>query len=84
MIQVCDIGMGAAGVKVFREKQHFIDSYEVMTERAGTINPYLRPEIREFPVVKGLIGPMYNGVDSEFGGTIVRYETPRAHERYSS
>jgi hypothetical protein len=40
---------------------------------AWAMNPYLRDEIRDFPVVDGLCGPMYDGKD-EFGGTKVRYE----------
>ena len=60
--------------RVWDSTEKFLKAFTLKCECAGDINPYLRDEIRNFPMVEELIGPMYDGKD-EFGGTKVRYET---------
>lgn len=42
-----------------------------------------REELREQPVFRGLLGPMYGGIDPKTGATIIRYETQEIYDLLS-
>ena len=71
------------GKTQFTSTQDFITRNRTICEQASYLNPYLRDEIANFPVVENLIGPMYDGQD-EFGGTKVRYESQEIYDILST
>ena len=71
------------GKREFKSSNHFKAYYKVICEQASYLNPYLRDEIANFPLVENLIGPMYDGKD-EFGGTKVRYESQEIYDILST
>jgi hypothetical protein len=70
------------GKATYSSTHRFIQVHGMTHSHAGNINPCLRMEIRDFPTVPNLIGPMYDGKD-EFGGTKVRYEDQYIYDRLS-
>ena len=68
-------------VKAYNRMYHYdelIKNYEV----SGTFNSkYCRPELNDQPILKGLLGPMYNGKLGD--KTIIRYEDQYINDRMS-
>lgn len=66
------------GAKMYDFEQ-LLKKYEVIGFYEGE---HLREELQNSPILKGLLGAMYGGIEEETGKTILRYETQEVYNRF--
>lgn len=71
--------VGLGGVKHYESVEELTKVYKMIGIQEGS---WLREELQGQPILEGLYGGMYNGVDG-YDRHIIRYETPKAYEMYS-
>lgn len=66
-------------IDIYETEVDFLKQYE---EKGRVNNTYCRHELQGAPRIKGLCGPMYDGMDRE-GRSIIRYETSEVNDYMS-
>lgn len=63
------------GTQYYQTVQELAEAYPITGYR---YNDHARSELQGQPILEGLLGPMYNGLQS--GVPVIRYETQRVYD----